>query len=136
MFAPSPSLSSDPPGSPDPPPGDAAHPRQKEPGRRVPTREAEAAPGRLAYWIPVLLNLRNRVRGKGEFATPRNAAWSPGRFAPLLNAIAVLWVGFIAVVFCLPPNELVLWTMALVCLGLAGYWLISARRTFHGPVGG
>ena len=90
----------------------------------------------LAYGIPVLLNLRNRVRGRGEFATPGNAAWSPGRFAPFLNAIAVLWVGFIAIVFCLPPNELVLWTMALVCLGLAGYWLLSARRTFHGPVGG
>jgi amino acid transporter len=87
----------------------------------------------LAYGIPVFLNLRNRLRGRGEFATATRAPWTLGRFAPALNAVAILWVGFIAVVFCLPPNELVLWTMLLFSLALVTYWLASARRKFRGP---
>ena len=87
----------------------------------------------LAYGIPVFLNLRNRLRGGGEFATAARAPWTLGRFAPALNAVAILWVGFIAVVFCLPPNELVLWTMLLFSLALVTYWLASARRKFRGP---
>jgi amino acid transporter len=90
----------------------------------------------LAYGIPILLNLRNRLRGRGEFAARGNTAWSLGRLAPALNGIAVLWVGFIAVVFCLPPNELTLWTMLLFFLALGLYWAGSARRSFRGPAGG
>jgi L-asparagine transporter-like permease len=89
----------------------------------------------LAYGLPILLNLKNRLRGKGIFASPDNAPWSLGRFAPFLNTVAVVWVAFIAVVFCLPPNELVLWTMLLFCVALGTYWLVSARRTFRGPAG-
>ncbi|MDQ6893850.1 MAG: amino acid permease [Acidobacteriota bacterium] len=90
----------------------------------------------LAYGIPILLNLRNRLRGRGEFAARGNTAWSLGRLAPALNGIAVLWVGFIAVVFCLPPNELVLWTMLLLFFALGLYWAGSARWRFRGPAGG
>jgi len=89
----------------------------------------------LAYGLPILLNLANRLRRRGEFATPENAPWSLGRFAPLLNAVAVVWVAFITVVFCLPPNELVLWTMLLFCASLGVYWLVSARHEFRGPEG-
>jgi amino acid transporter len=89
----------------------------------------------LAYGLPILLNLRNRLRRRGEFATPGNAPWNLGQFAPVLNTVAVLWVAFIAVVFCLPPNELVLWTMLFFCASLAIYWLVSARRRFRGPAG-
>ena len=87
----------------------------------------------VAYGLPILLHLGNRVRRRGEFATPDSAPWSPGRFAPLLNAVAILWVAFITVVFCLPPNELVLWTMLFFCAALGAYWFLSARRTFRGP---
>jgi hypothetical protein len=90
----------------------------------------------LAYGLPILLNLRNRLRGQGVFATPENAPWNLGRFAPLLNGVAILWVAFITVVFCLPPNELVLWTMLLFSVSLGLYWLVSARRRFRGPAGG
>jgi amino acid transporter len=90
----------------------------------------------LAYGLPILLNLANRLRGRGIFASPENAPWSLGRFAPLLNTVAVLWVAFITVVFCLPPNELVLWTMLLFCVALGTHWLVSARRHFRGPLGG
>jgi len=87
----------------------------------------------LAYVIPVYLNWRNRRRGRGEHATPATAPWTLGRWAPLVNAIAIVWVAFIVIVFALPPNELVLWTMLLLALGLAAYWGLSARRRFVGP---
>jgi amino acid transporter len=87
----------------------------------------------LAYGLPILLNFRNRRRGRGVFVTPQNAPWNLGRWAPAVNAVAVFWVAFVAVVFCLPPNELVLWTMLAFGLALVAYWLLSARRRFRGP---
>ena len=87
----------------------------------------------LAYIIPVFLNWRNRRRNKGEFITAANAPWNLGKWAPIINLIAILWTAFIVVVFSIPPNELVLWTMLLVVLFLLGYWTLSARRTFRGP---
>ncbi len=89
----------------------------------------------LAYVIPIGLNWRNRRRGHGEHATPATAPWSLGRWAPLVNAVAIVWVAFIVIVFALPPNELVLWTMLLLGLALAAYWGLSARRRFVGPGG-
>jgi amino acid transporter len=87
----------------------------------------------LAYVIPIYLNWRNRRRGRGEFATARTAPWSLGRFSPAVNVVAIVWVICITIVFALPPNELVLWTMLLVALVLAAYWRLSARRRFVGP---
>jgi amino acid transporter len=87
----------------------------------------------LAYGIPIFLNLRNRLRGRGEFGTPQTAPWNLGRKATFVNLVAVAWILFITVVFALPPNELVLWTTLLFFLFLAGYWLVRARRRFRGP---
>jgi amino acid transporter len=87
----------------------------------------------LAYVIPIWLNWRNRRRGSGEHASPATAPWHLGRWAPQVNAVAIAWVAFITVVFALPPNELVLWTMLLLAVALAAYWGLSARRRFLGP---
>ena len=87
----------------------------------------------LAYGIPIFLNLRNRMRDRGEYMTRSRAAWFLGRWSPVLNAIAIVWIAIITIVFMLPPNELVLWTMLAVGLGLAVYWFGSARRRFAGP---
>jgi amino acid transporter len=87
----------------------------------------------LAYIIPVYLNWRNRRRDRGEFTTRATAPWSLGRWSAPLNVVAMVWTAFIAVVFCLPPNELVLWTMALLAGLLAVYWKVHAARHFHGP---
>jgi amino acid transporter len=87
----------------------------------------------LAYGIPVYLNLRNRLRRRGEYATAETAPWSLGRWGPFLNVVAVAWVLFLTVVFSLPPNELVLWTMVLVTVALACYWFGYAGRRFRGP---
>jgi amino acid transporter len=87
----------------------------------------------LAYMFPIYLNWRNRRRGQGEYATPATAPWSLGRWGPVLNVIAIVWVLFLTVIFSLPPNELVLWTMLALTVGLMGYWQASAKRTFVGP---
>jgi amino acid transporter len=82
----------------------------------------------LAYVIPILLNLRNRV--------PRELTpWTLGRLGPAINAVAVLWCALITIVFMLPPNELALWTMLLAGAGMALYWAVSARKRFVGPGG-
>ena len=90
----------------------------------------------LAYVIPIYLNWRNRRRRRGEYTEPANAPWSLGRWSAALNVVAILWVAFIAVVFALPPNELVLWTMLGFAIGLAAYWRLSARHRFVGPLAG
>ena len=87
----------------------------------------------LAYVIPIYLNWRNRRKGQGEFVTGEMAPWNLGKWAPLINFIAICWVAVITVVFCLPPNELVIWTMLGVCVFLAIYWAASAKKNFPGP---
>jgi amino acid transporter len=87
----------------------------------------------LAYGIHVLLNLRNRLRGTGEHMTPSIAPWSLGRWSSPINVIAVIWIVIITIVFMLPPNELVLWTMIGVSIVLIAVWMLFARRNFHGP---
>jgi amino acid transporter len=87
----------------------------------------------LAYMFPVYLNWRNKRRGKGEFATKDTAPWSLGKWGPLVNVICIVWCVFLAVIFSLPPNELVLWTMVALCVGMFLYWQLDAKRRFQGP---
>src|SRR6185369_17043981 len=68
----------------------------------------------LAYGIPIFLNLRNKLRRRGEHATAETAAWSLGRWGTPLNAIAIVWIGCITVLFSVPPNELAGWSMVLL----------------------
>jgi amino acid transporter len=84
----------------------------------------------LAYGIPILLNVRNRLRGRGEFMTPAVAVWNLGRWSSLVNVVAIVWIAIITVIFMLPPNELVLWTMLALALGLTLLWQLSAKRKF------
>lgn len=87
----------------------------------------------LAYVIPVYLNWRNERRRRGEFTTPETTAWSLGRWAMPVRGIAILYTLFIVVVFMLPPNELVLWTMLGIGALLGVYWFGHARSRFTGP---
>ncbi len=87
----------------------------------------------LAYMFPVYLNWRNKRRGKGEFATRETAPWSLGKWGPVINIICIVWCVFLAVIFSLPPNELVLWTMVALAVGMFLYWQLDAKRRFHGP---
>ena len=87
----------------------------------------------LAYVIPIYLNWRNRRRNRGEFASPATAPWNLGRFAGPINIVAIIWTVFIAVIFSIPPNELVLWSMLSLCVLLTCYWKFHAKRHFRGP---
>jgi amino acid transporter len=87
----------------------------------------------LAYMFPIYLNWRNKRRKQGEFTTPETAPWNLGKWGPVLNVIAIVWVLIITVIFSLPPNELVLWTMVGLCVLLGLYWQLSAKRSFTGP---
>jgi len=90
----------------------------------------------MAYSIPVYLHWRNRRRGSGEQASPETTPWRLGRWGAAVNAVAVLYAAFLCVIFSIPPNELVLWTMLLLGGLLAVYWLAHARRHFPGPGAG
>jgi amino acid transporter len=87
----------------------------------------------IAYNMPVFLNVRNKILKKGEFTSPKNAPWSLKGWGPIINVIAVVWTVFITILFCLPPNELVLWTMVAFVIVLVIYWYGYANKHFTGP---
>ena len=87
----------------------------------------------LAYVIPIYLNWRNKSRRRGEYTTVETAPWNLGGWGRPINVIAIAWTVFIAIIFSLPPNELVLWTMLLVGALLFLYWKAHAARHFNGP---
>jgi amino acid transporter len=86
-----------------------------------------------AYGIPILLNLRNKMRKQGEYTTPETAPWSLKQWGPLLNVISVIWILIISVALVIPPSELVLWTTVLICLFMLIYWQVDAKKRFTGP---
>jgi amino acid transporter len=96
----------------------------------------------IAYAIPIFLRLR-----QGDAWEP--GEWSLGRWYRLIGTVACVWVAFIAVLFLLPilPQGIpfksgftwldvnyapiaVVGTLLLV----GGWWLVSARSWFEGPV--
>jgi amino acid transporter len=87
----------------------------------------------IAYNIPTFLNVRNKMMKKGEFTTKENAPWNLGAWGPTLNIIAVVYTVIICIIFVLPPNELVLWTMVGLGVLLAIYWFGYERHRFQGP---
>jgi amino acid transporter len=87
----------------------------------------------IAYNIPVFLNVRNKLSKKGAFTTEQNAPWNLKKWGPALNIIAVVYTVFICILFVLPPNELVLWTMVLFGVVLLVYWFAYAKSHFKGP---
>lgn len=83
----------------------------------------------VSYIIPVLLVLRARRGGKWRELGP----WNLGRWGGLVNAVAVLWVLFICVLFVSPPNQLTGYTFACLTLFLGTYYLLGVRGRFKGP---
>lgn len=87
-----------------------------------------------AYGIPIFLNLRNKLKGSGEYTTAESAPWNLRRWGVPLNLISVLWIALISAFLVLPPNELVLWTTVLICFFMFLYWQLDVRKRFSGPV--
>jgi amino acid transporter len=97
----------------------------------------------IAFILPVYLRWR-----KGDsWDEPR--AWSLGRHYKWVDAIAIFWVGVITILFVFPlykaglpweddfswelTNYTVLW-FAAIGLVFGGWWFLSARNWFKGPV--
>lgn len=76
----------------------------------------------LAYMFPIYLNWRSKRRNQGEHTSNVNAAWNLKRWGSIINIFAIVWVIIITILFALPPNELVLWTMVALSIFLAVYW--------------
>jgi len=83
--------------------------------------------------IPIYLNWRNKHRRQGEYTTPETSPWTLGRWGAPINLVAIGWTIFIAIVFSIPPNELLLWSMLLLAVMIVGYWKLCARHHFRGP---
>jgi amino acid permease (GABA permease) len=88
----------------------------------------------VAYAIPIYL----RLRAGDRFA---HGPWHLGRWGKPIGWIAVLWVVFITVLFCLPqasPIKVGNFNYAsvstgVVLFGAGGWYLVSARKWFKGP---
>jgi amino acid transporter len=86
-----------------------------------------------AYGIPILLNVRNKLRGQGEYTTASTAPWNLKKWGTPLNLISVVWIGIITVFLAIPPNELVLWTSVLIVAFMFVYWHVDVKKRFQGP---
>lgn len=88
----------------------------------------------ISYIIPVYL----RLRAGDSF---ERGPWHLGRWSQLVGWIAVGWVVFIVVLFCLPqvsPITAMSFNYAPVAVGVVlafsgGWWLLSANKWFTGP---
>jgi amino acid permease (GABA permease) len=89
----------------------------------------------IAYGLPILLRLR-----AGSSFVP--GPWQLGRWSRPVGIIAVSWIVFIAILFCLPQaapgNNFTTFNYAPVAVGVVllfsgGWWLISAKNWFKGP---
>ena len=96
----------------------------------------------IAYAMPIYLRLR---QGDSWEAGP----WNLGRWYKPVGTIACLWVGFISILFILPItptgirwNSDFTWlsvNYAPIAVGgtlllVGGWWLLSARKWFTGPI--
>ncbi|RDL38936.1 Uncharacterized protein BP5553_03276 [Venustampulla echinocandica] len=90
----------------------------------------------ISYGIPILIGL--------IYSTSFNARKGPfnlGVFSRPVAFIAVAWIGFITIIFCLPTvnpvgtqtlNYTVV-AVGIIAVGSLGVWLLSARKWFVGP---
>jgi amino acid transporter len=87
----------------------------------------------LAYGIPIYLNIRNKARKQGEYATPETAPWSLKGWGTIINWLAVIWIVFITILFSIPPNELAGWSVIILGVFMVLYWQLDAKKRFTGP---
>ncbi|KAJ7026929.1 APC amino acid permease [Mycena alexandri] len=89
----------------------------------------------ISYAIPIAL----RVIYRDKFV---RGPFHLGAFSYPIAVTAVLWIAFIAIIFILPqvnPVDSQTFNYAIVAVGIVivysvGFWLISARKWFTGPV--
>ena len=82
-----------------------------------------------SYGLPILAGMLARRRGN----TVRVGPWHLGRATTVVNALALMWIAFVLVLFVLPPNQLAGYTFVGTLLALALYWRGVMRTRFTGP---
>lgn len=87
----------------------------------------------LAYGIPIYLNVMNKMKKQGEYATPETAPWSLKNWGTVINWIAIAWIVFITILFSIPPNELAGWSIITLGVFMVLYWQLDAKKRFTGP---
>jgi len=89
----------------------------------------------IAYGLPILLRL---LAGEKFQRGP----WHLRQYSYIVGWIAVVWIGFIAILFVLPQvaagNTLTTFNyapvaVAVVLIYAGGYWFLSAKNWFKGP---
>ncbi len=83
----------------------------------------------ISYVLPVWFGLRARAQGRWRERGPFHL----GRFSPLVNVVALLWVGAVVVVMALPPNQSAGIALAVTVGLLLLTWFAGVRKVFKGP---
>lgn len=83
----------------------------------------------ISYGMPIAARLYRRMRGLPDEVGP----WTLGRFSTFTSVVAVLWIGFICVVFVLPPNQIAGQIVSGFIIFLLLTWFLVSRRGFKGP---
>jgi amino acid transporter len=83
----------------------------------------------ISYGLPVAARIYARAVGAGGDIGP----WHLGRFSTPIAIVALIWIGFITVVFVLPPNEGAGKAMTGLLAVLLAVWFGRARTHFKGP---
>ena len=91
----------------------------------------------VSYGIPILIGLIYP-----RYFIPRKGPFNLGIFSRPVALVAVLWIGFISIIFCLPTqNPVTSQTLnytpvavGIIAVGALGSWVLWARRWFTGPI--
>ncbi|MCJ1283233.1 hypothetical protein MMC26_002561 [Xylographa opegraphella] len=89
----------------------------------------------ISYGIPILIGL---IYPGGFKKGPFNLKM----FSRPVALVAVLWIGFITIIFCLPTTNPVtsqtlnytVVAVGIIAIGALGSWFLSARKWFTGPI--
>ncbi|MCJ1381115.1 hypothetical protein MMC17_004224 [Xylographa soralifera] len=89
----------------------------------------------ISYGIPILIGL---IYPSGFKKGPFNLKM----FSRPVALVAVLWIGFITIIFCLPTQNPVssqtlnytIVAVGIIAIGALGSWFLTARKWFTGPI--
>jgi amino acid transporter len=83
----------------------------------------------ISYGLPIAARLYARWTGGHDERGP----WDLGKFSNPVALVALLWIGFISVIFVIPPNEMAGKALAIFTGIVLLIWFFLARTRFPGP---
>ncbi|CAG8972206.1 hypothetical protein HYALB_00010985 [Hymenoscyphus albidus] len=90
----------------------------------------------ISYGIPILIGLIYHKQFNA-----RKGPFNLGIFSRVVAFVAVAWISFITIIFCLPTANPVtsqtlnytIVAVGIIAIGSCGVWIVSARKWFVGP---